>query len=160
MTQLNIMKNKMIILISAIIFVISCHQQNDPKPVSGIAANPIEKDSVTKEITKDSLPQKALFPGSDTLFFKLKMDSLNKHVTVPVLISSGEKLFASLLSDDTKANIRISQIGFPDSTFDGPFGRNLHYTIKTPGTYKLIIGENMMAGDPWKGNFRMKVWVE
>src|SRR6185312_11123171 len=101
--------------------------------------------------------QKSLSPG-DTSYFKLTMDS-GYHVTFPIKISAGKELFAALSSDDQKANIRISQIEFPDSTFDGPYGRELTHTIETPGNYKLIIGEDMMAGDRWKGDFVLKVWV-
>jgi len=105
----------------------------------------------------DTLPR-SLSPG-DTLFFNLTIDTGN-HVTVPIKISVGKELFASLSSNDKKANIRVSQVEFPDSTFDGPFGRELHREINTHGNYKLIIGEDMMAGDRWKGDFVLKVWVK
>ena len=88
------------------------------------------------------------------------MDSADRHLIIPVKISSGKELFARLSSKDKKANICISQIEFPDSTFDGPFGRNLNYIIKLPGNYKIIIGQNMMAGDLWNGDFVLKIWVE
>jgi hypothetical protein len=77
-----------------------------------------------------------------------------------VKVSNGNEIFASLSSNDKNANIRINQIGLPDSTFDGPFGKDFHYKIKMPGIYQLIIAEDMMAGDRWKGNFLLKVWVE
>jgi hypothetical protein len=48
----------------------------------------------------------------------------------------------------------------PDSTFDGPFGKSLDYKIKTPGTYKLIIGESMMAEGQYSGDFEIKAWVK
>lgn len=105
----------------------------------------------------DSL-QKSLSPG-DTLVLNLTMDT-GYHLTVPIKISAGKEFFASLSSDDQNANIRVSQVEFPDSTFDGPFGRELNRAIKTPGNYKLIIGEDMMAGDGWKGNFVLKVWAK
>ena len=107
----------------------------------------------------DTLPR-GLSDLSDTLILKLKMDSANDHLTIPLAISSGKELFAALSSDDKNANIRISQVGLPDSTFDGPFGKDLHYKMKSPGNYKIIIGENMMAGDRWKGDFVLRVWVK
>ena len=88
------------------------------------------------------------------------MDTINQHLKIPLQISSGKELNASLFSEDKKANIRISQIEFPDSTFDGPFGRDLDYKIKTPGKYKIIIGEDMMAGDRRTGDFVLKVSVK
>ena len=88
------------------------------------------------------------------------MDSANQHVVVAINISSGKELFASLSSKDKNANIRISQIGFPDRAFDGPFGRTLDYKIKDTGIYKIIMGEDMMAGDRWSGKFILKTWVK
>ena len=64
------------------------------------------------------------------------------------------------MPDDKAANIRFTQIAKPDQTFDGPFGRELSYSVKKPGRYALIIGQNLMAGDPWDGKFRLKVWVK
>jgi len=147
------------ILITFLLFLLSCNQQNDTKAIHQLSDS-TEDTSKTEIIKQDTLPRGSLYPGSDTLVVDLKMDSLNNHLSVSVYISSGRELFASLSSEDRKANIRISQIGFPDSTFDGPFGRNLKYQIKTTGNYKIIIGENMMAGDPWKGDFSLKIWVK
>lgn len=118
---------------------------------------PTDSIKTANSTAADTL-SKSLSPG-DTLFFKLSMDTGN-HLTVPVKISAGKELFASLASNDKKANIRVSQVEFPDSTFDGPFGRELQREINTPGTYKLIIGEDMMAGDRWKGDFVLKVWLK
>ena len=138
----------------------SCHQA-DQKIISTDSLVNNKPGSIKNEthIALDTL-NKSLSPGSDTLVFHLRMDTINQHLKIPVKISSGEQLNASLFSDDKKANIRISQIEFPDSTFDGPFGKDLHYKIKTPGNYKIIIGEDMMAGDRWTGDFVLKVSVK
>lgn len=151
-------KKKLFFLI--LISFAACNQTEN-KNISEADSTSIKKDSVKKDTgsVNDTLP-KILSANSDTVVFKLKMDSANKHLSIPVTISSGKELFASLYSDDKKANIRISQVGLPDSTFDGPFGRDLHYTIKTAGNYKIIIGEDMMAGDRWTGDFVLKVFVK
>jgi hypothetical protein len=153
------MKNK-IIFFATFICLISCHQKEQMK-ASKDPAVAIENDSVKteKKMLNDTLPR-GLSDLSDTLVLKLKMDSVNDHLTVPLAISSGKELFAALSSNDKNANIRISQVGLPDSTFDGPFGRDLHYKMKVPGNYKIIIGENMMAGDRWEGDFVLRVWVK
>lgn len=137
-----------------LISLFACNQQEHSSTKEAFS----ETDSIKSDNPKplDTLP-KSLSPA-DTFFFRLAMDTGN-HVTVPIKISAGKELFASLSSDDKKANIRVSQIEFPDSTFDGPFGRELHREINTHGNYKLIIGEDMMAGDRWKGDFVLKVWV-
>lgn len=153
------MKNKFgFLLIFTALF--SCNQGEKNKTIDDYLP-PIKNDSVkiSPKALDDSL-NKVLSPEEGTLIFNLKMDSNNQHVAVPVSISHGDTLFATLSSNDKNANIRISQIGFPDSTFDGPFGRNLDYKIKVPGNFKIIIGENMMAGDRWNGDFSLKVWVK
>jgi hypothetical protein len=144
-------------LIAFLIFIclISCNQQNNKTANKEIM--PVDSLVSENQKPKDNLP-KTLFP-KDTLFFNLKMDTDNP-VVVPLKISSGKELFAALSSDDKKANIRVSQVQFPDSTFDGPFGREMHYQIKSPGNYKLIIGEDMMAGNRWQGDFVLKVWMK
>ena len=67
----------------------------------------------------DTLPR-GLSDLSDTLILKLKMDSANDHLTIPLAISSGKELFAALSSDDKNANIRISQVAFLTVLSTGP----------------------------------------
>ena len=64
------------------------------------------------------------------------------------------------MSDEKSANIRFTQIDLPDGKFDGLFGRKLSYSLGKPGRYALIIGQNMMTGDPWMGKFTLKVCVK
>lgn len=133
----------------------ACNQQDHQSAKTAVTQ--IDSIKTGKPQLVDTLP-KSLSPG-DTLFFKLAVDTGN-HVTVPIKISAGKELFASLSSDDKKANIRVSQVEFPDSTFDGPFGRELQREINRHGNYKLIVGEDMMVGNHWKGEFVLKVWVK
>lgn len=141
------------------IFLLSCNEQQ--RKIEDKRKLPEIKNvsSITeKKNSVDSLPQ--LFPGTDTLIFPLKMNNADEHLIVPLKISFGDSIYAFLTSEDKKANIRINQIQLPDSTLDGPFGTSLHYKIKGVGQYKIIIAEDMMAGDRWKGNFSLKVWVK
>ena len=108
---------------------------------------------------RNILSEKSSFAGSDTLIFDLKMDSLHQSILVPVHIYAGEKIGAAVSSSDTNANIRIAQIGYPDSTFDGPFGRGIIFNVKDTGEYQIRVAENMMAGDKWFGDFNLKVWI-
>ena len=67
-------------------------------------------------------------------------------------IATGETLTVNLATpEDAMGNIRISQIIDPDGTADGPFGRDLTHVLAHTGTYTVILGPNMMAGDPWSG---------
>lgn len=121
-------------------------------------------DKATNGATTSPIPQnlsqKIISPGSDTLIANLQMDKNNRRLEIPVFIDSARILFVQLNSADSTANIRISQIGMPDGTYDGPFGRSLKYKIKMQGNYKIIIGQNLMAGNPWAGNLEMKAWVK
>lgn len=153
------MKSKLLLLL--IVFVIYGCNQNHNQKIPDQTLTPNQNDSLKNVVNKDnglgfSIPT----PANDTLAINLKMDSANQHITVPINITAGDTLFAFLSSKDKKANIRISQIGFPDSTFDGPFGNSLHYKIKDTGNYKIFIGEDMMAGDRWNGEFTLKTWVK
>jgi hypothetical protein len=150
------MKNKVFLLLIFSAFF-SCDQNKNQASDHPLPST--KNDSLKIEKQADSTAR-ILLAGKDTLVFKLKIDSANQHITVPLKINSGDTLFATLYSKDKKANIRISQIGFPDSTFDGPFGRELNYKIKDTGNYKIIIGENMMAGDRWNGDFTLEAWVK
>jgi len=149
------MKNKLIYSFTVLI-LFSCHQNenkdnsNQPRPAIHPEELPAQSDNSVKFLS----------PQKDTLILNLTLDSANQHLAVPIRILAGDTLYANLASKDSKANIRISQIGFPDSTFDGPFGRKINYKIKDTGEYKIIIGENMMAGDRWNGDFELKAWVK
>lgn len=87
---------------------------------------------------------------------RIRKDSMQ---TVIVEFNPGDstRVDAWLTSRDSLANVRFSQIFMPDSTADGPFGRELQYKLTQRGTYRLRIGENMMAGDPWAGVFLLRL---
>lgn len=72
--------------------------------------------------------------------------------------SKGYKnISAKLFSNDSLANIRFSQIILPNGNSDGPFGMSMNYRIYSDGIYRLLINENIMAGNPWGGVFEVEV---
>ncbi len=71
-----------------------------------------------------------------------------------------KKLYAKISSSDQHANIRISQIILPDGRMDGPFGEDITYHLPMDGMYTISIHENMMAGDPWSGDFLVEVALQ
>ena len=141
------------------LFMVSCHQQDENETIVELK---VPMDSPTNQVlpipSKDTLH--VLNTNGDTLVLDLQMDSIGQHHNIPIKIQSGKNLFGELSSKDSMANIRFTQIEMPDLKFDGPFGRNLKYKIKDTGEYHLIIGQNLMAGDPWKGDFTLKTWVK
>jgi len=51
-------------------------------------------------------------------------------------------------------------INFPGGSGDGPFyGEGNSITLPTTGVYVLYVGQNTMAGDPWRGPFTLAVLV-
>ncbi len=83
----------------------------------------------------------------------------NKGQTIYIRFESNrfKKLSAQLSSQDLNANVRFSQIKLPDGTMDGPFGQKMDYTLPSDGVYTLSVNENIMAGDPWEGDFTVEV---
>ena len=61
---------------------------------------------------------------------------------------------------DSKGNVRIAQIITPNGTGDGPFGKEMTYTLTQDGTYRLVLSANMMAGDPWSGEVDVNIEVK
>jgi hypothetical protein len=156
------MKNILLYFIGMMVLFAACesgtHSSEQKTNDTTVSLNEPGKDTSGKAIsTHPDIPE--LSPGKDTLQLNLEMHA-NQHVTIPVSVLSGDSIFGQLMPDDKAANIRFTQIAKPDQTFDGPFGRELSYSVKKPGRYALIIGQNLMAGDPWDGKFRLKVWVK
>jgi hypothetical protein len=69
----------------------------------------------------------------------------------------GQTVTAIIKPVKSRGNVRINQIQQPDGAFDGPFGDSLSYTFKKSGNIRFIIGENLMAGDPFTGDFILHV---
>ena len=91
------------------------------------------------------------------------INGIGKHVTIVVPVTGGDSITGQLQSDDDTANIRFTQIFIPvgkQGKFDGPFSRTISYPVTVKGNYKLIIGENLMTGTDWKGNFRCIVQIK
>jgi len=84
----------------------------------------------------------------------------NQTIFIEFKSKGYKKVMAHLTSQDASANIRFSQIFLPDGTMDGPFGRDLEYQLLADGLYRISIHENMMAGDPWNGEFEVEVKLE
>ena len=94
----------------------------------------------------------------DSLILKTDWDSVARHKIMRkqdtiILNNPNFKRIQAEIAADSLGNIRINQIIKPDGSSDGPFGRELDYEVKTPGPYKLIIGESKMQGDPFSGDY-------
>ena len=81
--------------------------------------------------------------------------------TVDVEFDSGgcDLLYGEITGVGDMANVRFNQIVMPDGTSDGPFGRSIEYGLEQQGTCHLLIGESLMAGEPWGGEFMLELWL-
>ncbi len=118
------------------------------------------KDTLSNKGVNDSIINISFPKDSTWVTVSGKMKGINHPVTVYIPVKQGNQLIASLSTEDSLANIRINQIFTPEGKADGPFGKELKHTLHQQGTYKLIIGENMMQGDEWKGKFNLTVKVQ
>ena len=166
------MKSLLILLIVAIL---SC---NNSDPNSDNADSVTAKDeniSVNKDTTNSSKSNEIKlvdsekndstilinFPKDSTwVTINGKMKGINHPVTVLIPVKQGKQLTAIILPEDSAANIRINQIFTPSGKADGPFGRELKRSLHEQGTYKIILAENMMQGEEWKGDFKLTIRVE
>lgn len=156
------MRNIRIPLIFFLVLFTACKSgnQNQPKKSTDSLNSMIAPEKNTSENLQQEVSDiLQLSTGNDTLQLNLSIHA-GDHVSIPVDVLSGDSIFAKLFSEDSTANIRFTQIALPDQTFDGPFGRELHYRVKSKGRYAFIIGENLMAGDSWEGSFSLKAWVK
>jgi len=75
--------------------------------------------------------------------------------TVPA--QNGQTITATIKPIEKGGNVRINQIQQPGGGLDGPFGDSLSYTFKRNGSIGFIIGQNLMAGDPYTGDFILHI---
>lgn len=74
-------------------------------------------------------------------------------------LKKGQRVTAVLKAFRKGGNVRINQIQQPGGAFDGPFGDSLNYILKKSGNLRFLIGENLMAGDPYTGEFILHIKV-
>ena len=117
------------------------------------------QSDIETDFTKDSVITIKFPNDSSSITVTGRMNGINKPVAVNIPITKGKKLNIVLTPEDSIANVRINQIFMPNGKADGPFGRKLEQQIKQYGNYKIIIAENLMQGEEWKGNFRLTVTV-
>lgn len=146
---------------AALVFT-SCKLSPDDKNLSkGVAATAtIETEQSPRFILPSDSGYIKLGTITDGEIFFQTRKELNQTIYIEFRSEGYKKVSADLSSPDSLANIRFSQIFLPDGTMDGPFGRHLDYQLPADGIYKLSVHENMMAGDPWGGDFRIRLKLE
>ncbi|MGA9212713.1 hypothetical protein [Kaistella sp.] len=77
----------------------------------------------------------------------------DQQLVVKIKYFIGKKIVGKITPKNSNMNIRFNQIKLPNGNFDGPFGREISYDIKTKGELWLIIGKSLMASGEEKGKF-------
>ncbi|HMQ68557.1 MAG TPA: hypothetical protein PKA90_05980 [Ignavibacteria bacterium] len=104
---------------------------------------------------------KVKFPaGSTQITLDGNINGFGDNISYEFEASEGQTLKASVKPKDGDGNVRINQIYYPDGKADGPFGEKMNYKLNRSGNWKLIIGEDMMAGEPWKGTYLLTIEIK
>ena len=133
-------------------------RENSGSPVKSKLTT--KKDSVQTEKKTPEFSEK-----TDTIFVKIqngkaKIDTLKQPRQRMVFVldsDTAKKLKLKISTQDTIANLRISQIIDSKGNSDGPFGRESEYKVLEKGLHKIIVSESQMVGEPWGGKFRFEV---
>ena len=134
---------------------------NESNPViADVIDQTMATDSTPKNVQVDSVIQLSIAQDSNSVTAKGHLDKKGNPVICYLPVTRGKQLTATLIPENSKANIRFSHIYLPDGKTDGPFSPNLKYDLAQKGTYKIYIAPNRMAGDPVSTDFLLKVKVE
>jgi hypothetical protein len=114
-----------------------------------------KQDTIT---VTDSISSVVLHNGAAVV--KGHLNGVGSRSVIEFEILESDTLQAQVKPVTGTGNVRINQIQLPDKSLDGPFGQTLTYPLKKTGTYKLIIGEDMMAEGNWKGDYVLTIHTE
>ena len=118
-------------------------------------------ESERKEHSDKSGGIRVNFPvGATQVTLNGTISGFSEQKTYVFEVSKGQKLTASVKPGTSNGNIRIAQIISPSGKADGPFGDKMTYSLNESGDWKLILSENMMSGDPWKGEYFLTLEIK
>ncbi len=118
------------------------------------------KDSITPATQSFELQDRTDTIHVKIVYGKAKIDTLKQPRQRMVFVldsDTANKLTCKISTQDTLANLRISQIMDSKGNSDGPFGRELQYKVLEKGIHQIIVSESQMAGEPWGGRFTFEV---
>ncbi|MBN8864529.1 MAG: hypothetical protein J0H92_14235 [Sphingobacteriales bacterium] len=147
-----------------LLLLMACHSPGEkempaktaePEPVAfdGVVNHP---DTIPYNVQIDTVIHLSL-DSVQTATAKGAISKTKSQVYCFLSVKKKQTIRARLIPATDDLNIRFSQLIFPDKTTDGPFGRELVYPVRQPGTYQLVISPNRMASGPFNGDFELKV---
>lgn len=149
------MKHNALYLCAAILTmagVVSCGQRTDKNRNTERAnaetmhSRTAEQDTISLDLTDGYATSQMHKDSMQTLWFRFASPG-------------SEKLFGRITLPAKDGNVRFNQIVMPGGKADGPFGRDITYTLADSGTYLLSVGESLMQGDPYDGNFTVELFT-
>ncbi len=97
---------------------------------------------------------------ADTATFTGEINGLSDSKTYLVVGKEGQHIWVKIETDSAPANIRVNQIISPSNEADGPFGNEMSYALKEDGAWKFIVGESLMVGEDYVGEYRVRIAVK
>jgi hypothetical protein len=156
---------KIICLIFPAALINSCGNSGPSVKPKGVVADSLPKQSmhapdtlgrgtvgIKEKTQKDSLL--ILSATGKPLIISGFLSKPGDVVTYSFKISNVTTKLKGKIKVDTKAaNIRFNQIVTPNGQSAGPFGQEIEYTLTQKGTYKILIGQSLMAENAYVGPF-------
>ncbi len=166
MRRLNLIS----VILCLTFLIISCGEVKD-KPQNSVNETKQKEESGIKEPSDSKMESnktertsgdiRVKFPtGSTEVTLNGEISGFGQNITYVFEVSKGQKLFAMVKPASTGGNIRINQIITPSGSADGPFSNEITYALSENGDYKLVLGEDQMAGDPWKGEYFLTINIK
>ncbi len=120
-------------------------------PVDKIDA--LEKDKVIegKEIIKTIDASQLPITIAD------EFSDADQQMIIKIKNFKTDKISGIITPENPEMNIRFNQIKLTNGDYDGPFGSNLTYDIKSEGEIWLIIAKSNMASGETKGKFSVRL---
>lgn len=164
---------KLMIAVSCLCFAFACNepaQQNSSSVDTSLPATPTDTDTrkIENELADTSELQDTIQAKDSITHIKVNKKLVwvrgdikpGQHPSFTFHIDNKDSIVATVKPSQQNGNVRIAQIEMPDKSMDGPFGNELHYKTKGDGMYRIILSQNMMAGDPYTGGYILSVEVK
>lgn len=143
------MKLENMLFVSGVMFaLVSC--QPSPRSKEKTANNEVDSTSTVLQ------PETAKYITLRSQWDSVSLDKKGgKMDTIKVNVSSYNGI-AAKITPSKPGNIRFNLIILPNGETDGPFGKTLDYKVTEPGIYSIVIGESLMQGDRFAGQYQLK----
>ncbi|MDF2383899.1 hypothetical protein JMG10_20640 [Nostoc ellipsosporum NOK] len=129
----------------------------DKKPASPVLPDP---EAITPvKLTRDTSLTIVIAPDTSVGPVYGSVEN-GKAVSCYLRIAKPVQLQAELVALTPGLNLRFNQLFMPDGSSDGPFGNTLTYRMEKTGTYRLVLGPNLMAEGQTTGDYLLRFYTQ